>query len=315
MTGEPLLAVVVRAGGHAPFSKRAAPLVSVLSGVLAPGDDVEIVRRSGAPASARVHSVTGGAAAADDEDRMIGLDGPAPEDLSVGDVLRRPGEAAPALAMTGTVAPARSRLLGQIRWVRFGTLEGPDAETFALLSDEGVVLFVERRLRRALGVHTSPFAMEVELLAAAGALETIGLVTDANRVRVTAAAALEGLGVAPSSATLANAAELGALAVTDASDRITDQAKGIGALLDLDILEGFASGYRGACEAAGQRLRLSLMEEGHAVALGWCRKCRGVARLDAELKCPLHHKKGQDVILALPEDAVPAEAWLAARRG
>jgi hypothetical protein len=156
--------------------------------------------------------------------------------------------------------------------------------------------------------------MENELVAAAAALETIGLARDADRLRVTAAAALEGLGVAPSSATLADAAELGALAVTDASDRIADQAKGIGALLDLDFLEGFASGYRGACESAGRTLRLSLMADERAVALGWCRKCRGVARLDAELKCPQHHKKGQGVILAVPDDAPLAKARLVARR-
>lgn len=315
MTGEPLLAVVIRAGGHAPFSKRrAAPWVSVLSGVLAQGDDVEITGREGVLGSASVHSATGGAATPDDEDRMVTLDGAGPEDVAVGNLLRRPGEPPPALSLASAVSPARSRLLDQVRWVRLGTIEGPEADTIALLSDEGVVLFVERRLRRALGVHTSPFTLETELLLAAAALETIGLAKDADRLRVTAAAALEGLGVAPSNATLADAARLGAMTVSDASDRIADQAKGIGALLDLDILEGFAKGYRGACESAGRTLRLSLMEQDHAVALGWCKKCHGVARLDAELKCPLHHKKAQDVILAVPEDVALAEAWLAARR-
>ncbi len=308
-----LLAVVVRPG-HAPLSKRPLPLVAVLSGTLGPGEELELVRRAGEPVKVQVHNVAHGGVTCADKDSPVSLDGLTFDEVSVGDVLRRTGEPPPVLSFAGATGSSRARLLDQVRWVRIGPLEGPDAETVALLSDEGVVLHVERRMRRALGVHTSPFAMETELLAAAAALETIGLGTDASRFRVTAAAALEGLGVAPSSHTLAEAAEFGALTVTDASDRIADQAKGIGALLDLDILEGFASGYRGACEGAGRTLRLSLMEDERAVALGWCRKCRGVARLDAELKCPQHHKKGQDVILAVPDDAPLAEARLVASR-
>lgn len=311
MADDVLLAVVVRTG-HVPFSKRAAPLLAVLSGALGQGDEVEVLGRDGAVTSARVHSVSRGADVLG-EDLVVSLDGPPPDGVTRGDVLRRRGETNPSLPMAGHLAASRTRLMEAVRWARAGVMAGPDADVLRLLPDEGVVLFVERRLRQALGRHTSPFALQRDFEAAADALETIGLPVDADRLRIAAAAALEGYGVAPTSVALADAATLGALTVSDAVESTVKHAKGIGTLLDLDILEGLASGLGGACEGAGRQIRERLQGEGRAVAIGWCRTCHDAVPLDVRLRCVEDGKKVQNVILVVPEDLPMAQAGLRSR--
>lgn len=298
--GDVLLAVVVRPG-HVPFSKRAAPQVALLSGALEPGDEVQVLGADGAVTTAQVHSV-GADRDSSGGDRVVTLDGIRPDAVMPGDVLRRAGEPDLRLPGLGPLAASRARLLEAVRWARAGAVAGPDGEVLRLLPDEGVVLFVERRLRQALARHTSPFTLQHHFEAAADALETIGLRVDADRLRVAAAAALEGYGVSSSSAALAGATALGSLTVSDAAESVVKHAKGIGTVLDLDVLEGLASGYGSACEGAGQQIRRRLQAEGRAVALGWCRRCHDVVPLDAQLRCVDDGKKVRDVVLVVPED-------------
>lgn len=308
-----LLAVVVRPG-HVPLSKRAAPQVALLSGALEPGDEVEVLGADGVVTTARVHSM-GGDRDSWGEDRVVSLDGIGPHEVALGDVLRRAGEPGLCLPGTGPLAASRAKLLEAVRWARAGAMVGPDADVLALLPDEGVVLFVERRLRRALGRHASALALQRDFEAAADAFETIGLRVDADRLRITAAAALEGYAVAPSSAALTEAAALGALAVSDAAESMVKHGKGIGAALDLDILEGLAAGFAGASEAAGEQLRHTLQAEGRAVALGWCPRCHDAVPLDMRLRCVDDGKKARDVVLVVPEDLPMTQARLRMRAG
>lgn len=314
IVGDALLAVVVKVG-HVPFSKRAAPCVAVLSGLLTRGDTVEMLDEVGAVTTARVHGVLDGRLSASDDDRVVSLDGVTADEVRLGHVIRRAGEPAPTLPATDPHAATRARLLEVVRWARAGALNGPDADVLALLTDEEVVLFVERRLRRALDRHTSPFTLRDDLERAAAAFQTIGLRVDADRLRVAAAAALEGLGVAPSSPTLAEVARLGTLTTSDAADSVTAHGKGIGAVLDLDVLEGLASGYGQAAESAGRDIRVNLQSEGRAVALGWCPHCRDAVPLDARLRCVDDGKKARDVVLVVPEDLPMTQARLRTRAG
>jgi hypothetical protein len=306
-----LLAVVVRPG-HVPFSKRAAPQVALLSGALEPGDEVEVLGADGVVTPARVHSL-GGDRDSSGEDRVVSLDGIGPHAVARGDVLRRAGEPDLGLPGTGPLAASRARLLEAVRWVRAGAVAGPDTEVLRLLPDEGVVLFVEHRLRRALGRHTSALALQRDFEAAADAFETIGLGVDADRLRIAAAAALEGHGVAPSSTALTEAAALGALAVSDAAESMVKHGRGIGAALDLDVLEGLAAGVAGASGAAGEQLRHTLQAQGRAVALGWCPRCHDAVPLDARLRCVDDGKKVRDVVLVVPEDLPLTQSWLRSR--
>lgn len=313
MADEPLFAVVIRSG-NITFRKRAQPLVAVLSGILSDQDEIEVVGSDELVRPAHVHAIPGGRLSPADKDTLVTLDGLAGS-IAPGDVMRRHDEGALALPVSGPAARARATMLQAVQWARAGGLTGPTAEVFARLPDEAVVLFTERRLRHSLARHTSPYAMRDDFEDAAAALETIGLPVDADRLRLTAAAALEGHAVAPSIRALADAASVGSLVVSDAVDTVTGHAGIAGRALNLDVGEGFALGFQQGYTVMGEEIRTRLQAAGRAVALGWCPRCRDVVRLDERLRCAHDGKRARDVVVAVPDDVTVTVAELRRRAG
>jgi len=308
-----LRAVVLRSG-HVPLGKRAQPLVAVLSGAIATGDELDIACRDGVTRRARVHGVPGGRITPSDPDSLVALDGMSPDAVGPGDPVGRPGDVAPPLSTAGPAGAARAVLLHAAQWARGRGFGGPAAELLARLPDDAVVLFVERRLRAALGRHANPHAMLDAFQDAAAALEAIGLAEDADRLRLTAAAALEGHMVAPTVRALAKAAAVGSLEVADAVDAVSGGVETAGSLLGLDVGEGFAVGFQGGYTVMGEQVRTSLLAAGRAVSLGWCGRCRDVAVLDQRLRCVADGKRAHDVVTVVPADVEITRAALRARR-
>jgi hypothetical protein len=68
-------------------------------------------------------------------------------------------------------------------------------------------------------------------------------------------------------------------------------------------------------KAQGEAIRRELEEQGRAVGLSWCSKCKDVVRLSHALRCPQGHGRVKDVCVVVPSQVAETEQFLRRRHG
>ena len=84
--------------------------------------------------------------------------------------------------------------------------------------------------------------------------------------------------------------------------------------ISMSIEEGdqFSKSYRNSLRVTGEAKRIPLMDQGRAIALGWCRKCGDITSLDKKLKCEVCGKESESFRVVVPSDREVAERELRA---
>lgn len=303
MTDSSLYAVALADPG-AFFSQRAHPFVAVLSGVLRRRDEVEIVSADGTVRRATVESVPKRSLSALDPDGQITFADLSREDLAAGDIIRSPGLKAPPLSLSGEAGLRRLGLLHSVKAARKTGFTTSYAKLIRGLPDDAVVLFLEKAVRDALWPERSPHNVKTAFEKAALLHEAVGLPEDGDRLRLAAAALLEGR---PLGWTLL------ALPPGVAAGMATENGvKGPGWTLH-EKLQSVYSEDKLELATEGEALRQDLQQHGRAIAMGWCGKCKAVVHLSLNLRCPLGHEQIKDLRVVVPSEAGQTEQWLERR--
>ncbi|MGZ4315287.1 MAG: hypothetical protein ACXVRS_05580 [Gaiellaceae bacterium] len=315
MTDKALFAYVTRVsakGWKTPL--HGDPVVEVLAGSVAKGDEVELVRLDGTVTRTCVEkgltlTSTGIALG-------IRLEGVRIGDIEAGDLIRAPGEdplrvfesagdeAGAARQLVEAVHRTRSAGLANTRLNSVRTFPEEAAQA---LPDEAIALVLQKRVRMALESRKHVISMSAGLQSVAEDYDALGLETEGDRLRLAAAAALEGHRVVLGKA-LASAVATGALAGSEAATRAAPGL--VPFALGIEQGDAFGRGWEQGLSYQGATIRQELQNSGRAVAVGWCKKCGDVVRLDGGLRCVHHHKEVLDPIVVVPSDLPDAEANL-----
>lgn len=298
---DPTLYAVALADPGAFFSQRAHPFVAVLSGTLRRRDEVEIISADGTVRRATIESVPRRSLSAVDPDGQITFLDLSREDVTAGDIIRSPGLKTPPLAMSGETGLRRLGLLHSVKKARRTGFTTSYAKLLCRLPDDAVVLFLEKSVRDALSADRPAHNVKTAFEKAALLHEAVGLPEDGDRLRLAAAALLEGR---PLGWTLP------ALPPGVAAGMATENgAKGPGWTL-YEKLQSIHPEDKRELAAEGEALRRDLQQRGRAVALGWCGKCKGVVQLTPDLRCPQGHEQIKDVRVVVPSEVARTEHCL-----
>jgi len=275
---------------------RKGPKVSlyVLRGQLAEGDEVEVVHADGTAQRLRFADVgkrpvtaesSAGIGAAFDHGpfKQVGT----PEGTyRVGDLLRSPEGASVELGSDSPLAQevASARSAGR-------NAAGPH------LSDAIVALHIQWMMNQAAKSATGVMAASSAYNSVAAVLNGYGLNEQADRATLLASALLEGYDPSPGVLGLAT---LGVGVVNAMSFKAPLLVNAIG--LAMEEGDAFAVSYRNAIKVPGEAKRVELMEQGRAVALGWCKKCGEVRALDKKFRCEVCRRESEVRRVVVPAD-------------
>jgi hypothetical protein len=308
---DPILYAVALADPGALYSPRAHPFVAVVCGVLHANDAVEIVRADGTTRLATIKSLPGRCLTSADPDGQITFADLAREDLAPGDGIRAPGLKTPPLSLDGPGAVQRLHLLHSVKAARKDGFATGYAPLISHLPDEVVVLFLEKVVRDALRPPRSPYNIRTAFDKAARLYEAVWLPEDGDRLRLAAAALLEGrpLGwdlMALTSAVLGGTTgEQSAESAQQALDTLSEMAR--------EKLTRVSALDRREFAAEGEAIRQDLQQRGRAIALGWCSRCKEVVRLNPNLRCAKGHEQITDIRVVTPSEAEETERSLRRR--
>ncbi len=283
-------------------------MLRVLSGSLHDGDEIELVRADGYRKIARITDL--GSQPLTPDSTLIKFVGGVAEgtwhhqDSSAtglffeGDLIRAPGaESVPAPPESGTI-------LADIRAAR---AEGSMPQG-GHLPDSVIALHLLHCTESAVRFSQGALTTSAQYLALARTLDGYGLVEQADRARLVAAAVVEGYDPGPSARGLASIAA-GVLNVpTGFKSPMLVQ----GFALAMEEGDTFVKSYQKGVRGSGEGIRRPLQLEGRAVGLAWCKTCRTVRQVDVHMKCATCGKKvkGDLERVVIPADLPEALADL-----
>lgn len=176
------------------------------------------------------------------------------------------------------------------------------------LSDAVVALHIHWTIAVAVKHSTGTSAAGAAFQSVAKVLAGYGLDEQADRALLLAAAVLEGSDPRPTMRGLARLSTgVAGLPTTFALPALVSTL-GFGT----EAGSQFKRSYTKAIATQGVLLRDPLLREGRAVALGWCKKCRDVTRLDVKVKCERCGKHCEEYGIVVPGDAAALDTEIRA---